>query len=107
MSSLKKRKSGRREYKLGQEYCNQQQYGKAEQQLQKLVQQQERVLGAEHVDTLWSKYQLAITLDNQQKYAEAEQLLRQLMPRREMVLGAEHVNTLESKYWLVVALHNQ
>jgi hypothetical protein len=55
------------------------------------------VLGAEHVDTLESKYWLAVTLHKQQKYAEAEQLLRQSVQQREKVLGADHKDTLASK----------
>jgi len=55
------------------------------------------VLGAEHKDTLWSKYRLALTLHDQKKYTEAEQLLRQSVQQREKVLGAEHEITLESK----------
>ncbi|KAF2633282.1 hypothetical protein BU25DRAFT_329082, partial [Macroventuria anomochaeta] len=53
----------------------QQKYVEAEQLLRQSVQQQEKVLGAEHIDTLRSKYKLAATLDSQQKYVEAEQLL--------------------------------
>jgi hypothetical protein len=57
----------------------------------------EKVLGAEHVNTLDSKYWLAATLHGQQKYAEAEQLLRQSAEQREKVLGADHKYTLASK----------
>jgi hypothetical protein len=52
MSSLQKRNTAKREYKLVQEYYDQQRYGEEEQLLRRLVQQQEKVLGAEHVDTL-------------------------------------------------------
>jgi hypothetical protein len=45
--------------------------------LRQSAQQREKVLGTDHVKTLESKYQLAVTLHKQQKYAEAEQLLRQ------------------------------
>jgi tetratricopeptide (TPR) repeat protein len=65
------------------------------------------VLGAEHEDTLWSKYQLALTLYEQQKVAEAEQLLQQSAQEREKVLGAEHENTLQSKHWLAFTLYKQ
>jgi tetratricopeptide (TPR) repeat protein len=65
------------------------------------------VLGAEHVDTLKSKYQLAVTLHSQEKYAEAEQLFQQLVEQREKVLGAEHASTLWSKYRLTVTLLSQ
>jgi hypothetical protein len=65
--------------------------------LQQLVPQQEKVLGTEHVDTLESKHQLAITHRSQQKYAEAEQLLRQSAQQQEQVLGGYHKDTLMSK----------
>ena len=85
----------------------QQKYNEAAQLLRQSVQQREKVLGAEHVDTLDSKYWLACTLHKQQKYNEAAQLLRQSVQQREKVLGAEHVDTLDSKYWLACTLHMQ
>jgi hypothetical protein len=86
---------------------NQQKYIEAEQLLQQPAQQREKVLGAEHIDTLKSKYWLALTLYNQQKYTEAEQLLQQSAQQQEKVLGTEHKDTLERKYWLAVTLYNQ
>jgi hypothetical protein len=62
------------------------------------VQQQEKVLGTDHVNTLQSRYQLAVTLHSQRIYGEAEQLLRQLVQQRERLLGTKHVETLKSKY---------
>ncbi|CAG5179471.1 uncharacterized protein ALTATR162_LOCUS9296 [Alternaria atra] len=88
---------GRREYNLGREYFKQQKYAEAEQLLRQSAEQRERVLGAEDVNTLWSKYRLALTLHEQQKYVEAEQLLRQLVQQRERVQGADHEDTLASK----------
>ncbi|KAF1828280.1 hypothetical protein BDW02DRAFT_462661, partial [Decorospora gaudefroyi] len=58
------------------------------------AEQREKVLGAEDVDTLKSKYWLALTLHERQKYAEAEPLLRQLAEQQEKVLGADHKDTL-------------
>ena len=75
----------------------QQKYSEAEQLLQQSVQQREKVLSAKHVDTLWSKYSLAVMLGKQKKYSEAEQLLRQSVQQREQVLGAGHKDTLASK----------
>jgi hypothetical protein len=55
------------------------------------------VLGAKHVNTLYSKYWLALTLHDQQKYVEAVQLLRQSVQQQEKVLGGYHKDTLASK----------
>jgi tetratricopeptide (TPR) repeat protein len=107
MFSSKKKNAGGKEYRLGRKYYTQQKYAEAEQVLRQSVQQREKVLGAEHVDTLKSKYLLAVTLYKQQKYAEAEVLLQQSVQQREKVIGAEHVNSLESKYWLAATLYDQ
>ena len=96
MSSFEK-DEGRKEYKLAREYYDQQKYAEAELLLRQSAEQQQKVLGAEHVETLRSKYWLAATLYNQQKYAEAEQVLRESAEQREKVLGADHKDTLASK----------
>ena len=90
MFLFKTRDTGKKEYKLGREYFNQQKYGEAEQLLRQSAQQQGQVLGAEHVTTLESKYMLTGTLHKQQKYGEAEPLFRESVQQREKVLGAEH-----------------
>jgi serine/threonine protein kinase/TolA-binding protein len=92
-----KRDKGRKEFTQGVECYRQQRYTKAESLLRQSTEQREKVLGAEHVDTLDSKYHLACTLYRQQKYAEAEQLLRQSAGQREKVFGADHKDTLASK----------
>jgi TolA-binding protein len=84
----------------------QKRYTEAEQLLRHLVQQRE-VLGAEHVNTLESKYWLAVTLHSQNQYVEAEQLLRQSAQQRERVLGAADIKTLESKHLLAITLYHQ
>jgi hypothetical protein len=98
---------GRKDYELGKKCSKQQKHAEAEQLFRQSAQQQEKVLGAEHEDTLWSKYGLAHALSCQQKHAEAEQLFRQSAQQREKVRGAEHKDTLKSKYRLAVALSNQ
>jgi uncharacterized FlgJ-related protein len=60
------------------------------------VQHREKVLGADHEDTLKSKDWLVSTLHEQQKYGEAEQLLRQSVQQRERVLGPGYKGTLAS-----------
>jgi hypothetical protein len=99
--------SGSKDFDLGEEYFWQNNYAQAERLFRQSVQEQEKVLGTNHEDTLWSKYYLAVTLSNQQKHTEAEQLLRQSVQEREEVLGTKHKDTLRSKYSLAVTLSNQ
>jgi tetratricopeptide (TPR) repeat protein len=56
----------------------------------------ERVLGAEHPDTLTSMNNLALTYRNQGRWKEAEELNVQVMEMRKRVLGTEHPDTLTS-----------
>ncbi len=67
----------------------------------------EKVLGAEHPDTLASMNNLAGVLDSQGKYEEAESMNRQTLARREKVLGEEHPNTLTSMNNLALVLDSQ
>ncbi|AUB83301.1 CHAT domain-containing tetratricopeptide repeat protein [Candidatus Thiodictyon syntrophicum] len=56
----------------------------------------ERVLGAEHPDTLASVNNLAGLYYSQGRYGEAEPLLRRALEARERVLGPNHPDTLSS-----------
>jgi tetratricopeptide (TPR) repeat protein len=107
MFSFKKWNIGKKEWELGVKCYNEQRHSQAELWFRESVQQREKVLGTEHVNTLRSKTWLAATLHKQEKYAEAEQLLQQSVQQREKVLGTEHVDTLESKLWLAKTLHEQ
>ncbi len=94
-------------YKLGRQLYRRQKYQEAEELFRQSVQEREKVLGKEHVDTLRSKHCLAATLYEQQKYPEAEELLRQSAQEREKVLGKDHLNTVKSKHWLAITLFRQ
>jgi tetratricopeptide (TPR) repeat protein len=67
----------------------------------------ERVLGAEHPDTLTSVNNLALLLYDQGKYDEAEPLFRRALEARERVLGPEHPDTLTSVNNLAQLLKSQ
>jgi hypothetical protein len=67
----------------------------------------EKVLGAEHPDTLTSMNNLAGVLNSQGKYEEAESMNRQTLARREKVLGAEHPDTITSVFCLAHLLANR
>ena len=54
----------------------------------------ERVLGAEHPDTLTTANNLALSLSDQGKYDEAEKMERKVLAVERRVLGAEHPSTL-------------
>ena len=59
---------GEWEHNLGINFYRQQKYTEAEQLFRQSAQQREKLLGDEHVDTLWSRYNLALTLYRQQNY---------------------------------------
>jgi len=67
----------------------------------------ERVLGAEHPDTLQSGHNLANALYAQGKYAEAEKEHRAVLALRERVLGAEHLDNFQSCFNLALCLEDQ
>lgn len=71
-------------------------YGEAEPLLVRALETRERVLGAEHSDTLTSVNNLASLYDKQGRFGEAEPLYLRAVAARERVLGAEHADTLVS-----------
>ena len=64
----------------------------------------QKLLGAEHPDTLRSMANIAATYRNQGRWNEAEQLH---MEMRKKLLGAEHPDTLSSITNLAVTYRNQ
>ncbi len=83
------------------------QYKGAEPLLRRALEGFERVLGAEHPDTLNSVNNLAELLRSQGEYAEAEPLYRRALEGYERVLGAEHPSTLNSVNNLAALLESQ
>ena len=71
-------------------------YTAAELPLRRALEAFERVLGAEHPNTLSSVNNLAFLLETKGDYGAAEPLYRRALEARERVLGAEHPNTLTS-----------
>ncbi|KAG9078574.1 hypothetical protein FRC06_008301, partial [Ceratobasidium sp. 370] len=53
-----------------------------------------RKLGDEHLDTLYSMYNLAVNYSQQDRLEESEQLHLQVLSIRRRKLGGEHVDTL-------------
>lgn len=79
---------------IGGVYCSIGLYSQAEAHLPVALDQRERVLGAEHPDTLMAMNNLAILYSEQGRYAEAEPLHVETLEIRRRVLGAEHPATL-------------
>jgi tetratricopeptide (TPR) repeat protein len=71
------------------------------------LQLQEKVLGKDHPDTLYTMNSLARLLYKQGKYIEAEAIDRQTLQLREKVLGKDHPDTLWSMYNLADSLYKQ
>ena len=66
-----------------------------------------RVLGADHPDTLQSRNDLALALQEQGKWQEAEEIHGEVLEVRSCVLGANHPYTLRSLSNLVGAFAEQ
>jgi eukaryotic-like serine/threonine-protein kinase len=49
-----------------------------------------RILGDEHVDTVWARYNLAYVLINRERYSEAERHIREALERRDANLPDKH-----------------
>jgi serine/threonine protein kinase/tetratricopeptide (TPR) repeat protein len=75
----------------------------AERVLVKAGRTQERLLGADHLDTVATQQQLASLYRDEGKYAQAEALFQQVLAIRTATLGADHPDTLTSRHdlaWL-------
>ncbi len=66
------------------------QYPETEALYQQVLTSREKLLGAEHPDTLGTQHALANLYAEQGRYPEAEALYQQVLASREKVLGSEH-----------------
>jgi hypothetical protein len=73
------------------------QYGEAESLFREVLQERERMLGAEHADSLEARSMLETALYYQGKYAEDEEQIRLLLALKEKALGLEHPETLKAR----------
>jgi tetratricopeptide (TPR) repeat protein len=85
---------------IGQTYMELGLYPEARTQLERALELQRRVLGAQNPETLKTISRLARTVFHQGKYPEAEALLRQSLEGQRRVLGSEHPDTLRSMHTL-------
>jgi serine/threonine protein kinase/Tfp pilus assembly protein PilF len=81
-------------------------YAKARPLEEKAVELRQRLLGAEHVDTLRSMNVLASIIKDQGQYADAEKLHQRVLDARRRVLGPEHSDTLDSMNNLAIVKHH-
>jgi tetratricopeptide (TPR) repeat protein len=82
-------------------------YSAAEPLFRRALELRERVLGAEHPDTLTSVNNLAQLLSSKGDYEAAEPLLRRALGALQRVLGSDHPNTIGSTNNLALLLVNQ
>ena len=82
-------------------------FNNAEQLRVQVMNMRNKLLGAEHPDTLTSMANLASTYRNQGRWNEAEQLEVQVMDMRKKLLGAEHSKTITSMANLASTYWNQ
>ena len=69
-------------------------FDEAEKMQREVLAVSQRVLGAEHPDTLTAAGNLDASLSGQGKYDEAEKMQREVLAVKQRVLGAEHPDTL-------------
>ncbi|MFB7615941.1 tetratricopeptide repeat protein [Kitasatospora sp. NPDC056181] len=76
----------------------------ASEELRRILDEQTRILGADHEDTLRSRQWLAHSLGGAGDPAEAARLLRPLLADHTHLLGPDHRDTLRSRQFLAVNL---
>jgi len=92
---------------IGQTYLDLGLYPEARRQLERALELQRRLLGAENPKTLKTMSRLGRAAYLQGKYAEAESLLGQTLEISRRVLGSEHADTLYSMNNLASVYYQQ
>jgi tetratricopeptide (TPR) repeat protein len=85
------------QFGIGMVHYDQGQYGEAEGLFREVLKERERMLGAEHADSLEARSELESALFYQGKYAEDEEQIRVLLALKEKALGLEHPDTLKAR----------
>jgi tetratricopeptide (TPR) repeat protein len=85
---------------FGNLYTDQGKLVEAEQMYKRALQGNEAALGAEHISTLKTVYNLGILYYNQGKLAKAEQMFERALQGRKAALGTEHTLTLKTVHTL-------
>jgi tetratricopeptide (TPR) repeat protein len=84
------------QFGIGMVHYGRGQYSDAERLFRVVLKERDRVLGAEHADSLEARSQLETALYYQGKYAEDEEVIRVLLTLKEKALGPEHPETLKA-----------
>jgi len=71
-------------------------YDEAEKMQREVLAVKQRMLGAEHPDTLMTANNLAASLTRQEKYDDAEKMMREVLAVKQRVLGADRPDTLST-----------
>ncbi|KAK6331356.1 hypothetical protein TWF730_004437 [Orbilia blumenaviensis] len=82
-------------------------YDEAMQWQQRALSTQEKVLGKDHLTTLYIMHNIAATLINQGKYSEALQWLQKALIGKEKILGKDHPSTLATVDNMAGVFHAQ
>lgn len=85
------------QFGIGMVHYDRGQYSEAESLFREVLRERERMLGAEHTDSLEARSQLETALYYQGKYAEDEEQIRLLLSLKEKALGLEHPETLKAR----------
>jgi nephrocystin-3 len=72
-------------------------YSKSEGIYRKLVESQERILGADHIETLRTLGSLGNHLRKRKEYPDAKEIYERLLPHTDKQFGPEHPETLRCK----------
>ncbi|XP_012564958.3 uncharacterized protein LOC105849176 isoform X1 [Hydra vulgaris] len=68
---------------------------------------QKEILGEKHVDTLTTKYWIAMCLYYKKHFDEAEKIFREVNIMQKEVLGDDHENTLKTKHGIAKCLYDK
>jgi serine/threonine protein kinase/tetratricopeptide (TPR) repeat protein len=79
---------------------------RAEAVLLKACQTREQLLGADHLDTVAARHDLALLHRAKGNYAEAEALHEEVLAVRTAQLGADHPDTLSTQHHLAIVHHD-
>ncbi len=94
------------QHAIGDLLIDQGNYREAEDMLRAVSDAREKLLGAEHADTLRSRTRLAYAQYREGKYNEAIAGFRSILGLQERTLGPTHPDTLVSRNGLAIALDN-
>jgi tetratricopeptide (TPR) repeat protein len=79
----------------------------AEPELRAVLAGRQRILGANHPDTLTAEHYVAAAVSDRGHHADAEVMFRQVLAKKLDVLGPEHPSTLSTRHWIAGVLARQ